>query len=208
MNTLQQLFDKHHCDKGSRKHRYDRVYEPAMEQSREGPVRLLEIGTFKGESTRAFVDYFPNGEIVTIDIFTRVPAEDIDILDHPRVKWFKCDSLQGFTEEMEQELQLDSRGFDFIIDDGLHTHQAQRKTFENFFKYLNQDGKYFIEDVWAWVYLSAVQRKHSWLTSHPQEWNAIEYDELIATISQHDVKYHDLRQGYDPDTFIIEISKS
>ncbi|KKL46613.1 hypothetical protein LCGC14_2343790, partial [marine sediment metagenome] len=95
---LVELFDKHKCDKGSLKHRYDRVYALALDPLRNISFRMLEIGIFKGNSTEAFVEYCPQVDIVGVDIFTRVKMKNVPILNHPRVYGCKCDSLQKPTE--------------------------------------------------------------------------------------------------------------
>jgi len=204
MKTLVELFDKYKCDKGSLKHRYDRVYAPALERFCREPFRMLEIGIFKGNSTEAWVEYFPQVEIVAVDIFTRVPMEDVPILKHPRVHGCKCDSLKG---PNEQFYDLLGDGFDVIIDDGLHTHEAQHKTFRNFMGYMKDSGQYFIEDVWAYNRMTPEQKMHPWLKRHEPAFSEKEYDELLNITEAYNVTYHDLRQGFDPDTFILEIHR-
>lgn len=204
MNTLAELFDKYKCDKGNIKHRYDRVYEPALQQLKDRPFNMLEIGVFKGNSTEAFVEYCPQVEVVGVDIFTRVDIKNIPILNHPQVHACKCDSLEGPTEEFKA---LAKDGFDVIIDDGLHTHEAQWKTFVNFIPYLKDDGVYFIEDVWAYDRMTDEQKQHYWLKKYEPAFSEEEYQKLLDALAPYNVTYHDLRKGYDPDTFILEIRK-
>lgn len=193
---LVECFDKYKCDKGSLKHRYDRVYELALEPLRDKEFDLLEIGIFKGNSLEALVEYAPSANIVGLDTFQRIKPKDIPILKHSNIEWYKYDSTKPTT--------LDNK-FDIIIDDGLHTHEAQRKTFENFFPLLKDNGVYFIEDVWPFSIMTTKEKQHSWLKKHPTNWNDKEYEKLLKTISPYNVTFHDIRKGYDPDTFIIEI---
>jgi hypothetical protein len=204
MTSLVELFDKYKCDKGSLKHRYDRVYEPVLDEYQDGYFNMLEIGVFKGNSTEAFVEYCPKIEIVGVDIFTRVDMKDIPIFDHPQVTGCKCDSLEGPTEQFKE---LAKNYFDIIIDDGLHTHEAQRKTFENFFPFLVEGGSYFIEDVWPYDLMSKMEKQHYWLQKYEPAFSDEEYQKLLDAISPYEVIYHDLREGYDPDSFIIEVKK-
>lgn len=203
--TLCALFDKYACDKGSQKHRYDRVYAPSLEKYRALPFVMLEIGVFKGNSLEAWVDYFPNATFIGLDVFTRVDPTKIPILQHPRVRWFKCDSVKGPSKELLAFLQ--GRQVDVIIDDGLHTHDAQRLTFENFFPLLKNDGVYFIEDVWPFAMMTRSQKRHRWLQKHPLDWTDEKYQQLLKSIASHDKKFHDLRTGHDPDSFVIEVKK-
>lgn len=201
---LVELFDKYKCDKGSLKHRYDRVYAPAIESLRDDPFHMLEIGIFKGNSTEAFIEYCPQVDIVGVDIFTRVKMNKVPILNHSRVHGCKCDSLQGPNKEFNR-LAID--GFDIIIDDGLHTHEAQWKTFLNFIPYLKEDGAYFIEDVWAYDIMTEEEKQHWWLKKYTPAFSEEQYQKLLDALEPYTVIYHDLREGYDPDTFILEIRK-
>ena len=205
MNTLVEMFDKYGCDKGNLKHRYDRVYAPALDQLKDHPFRMLEIGIFKGNSTEAFVEYCPQVDVVGVDIFVRVNVDNIPILNHPQVTACKCDSLVGPTEEFMSLIGTDN--FDIIIDDGLHTHEAQWKTFLNFIPYLKEGGSYFIEDVWPFDKMSPAQKQHHWLKKHSPAFSEEQYLKLMNVIAPYNIEFHDLREGYDPDTFIIEVIK-
>jgi len=196
--NLVYYFDKYKCDKGNLKHRYDRVYELALAPLRDKEFDILEIGIFKGNSIEALVEYAPQARVLGLDTFQRIKPEDISILKHPNVEWIKCDSTEPTT--------LNGM-FDIIIDDGLHTHEAQRKTFENFFPLLKDNGVYFIEDVWPFDIMSSTEKQHPWLKKHPTEWNDKEYTKLLEAVSPYNVTFHDIRKGHDPDTFIIEIQK-
>jgi len=189
---MRELFDRHGCDKGKR-HSYERVYDPAFEAIRQESLRILEIGIFKGASLAAWIDYFPNATIVGIDTFQRVAKpEDVSILTHPRVEWYAHDSTKP----------IDIGRFDFVIDDGLHTHTAQRKTFENFMPCV--DGAYFIEDVWALDHMTDEEKGHQWLKR--AGYSEKEYQKLLNVLEPYTVEFHDLRAGYQPDSFIIEVT--
>ena len=189
---MRACFDRHGCDKG-RRHGYERVYEPAFKDLRQEPLRILEIGIYKGASLLAWADYFPNATIVGIDIFKRVKPENIPALKHPRVEWHEHDSTQP----------LDIGRFDFIIDDGMHTHTAQRQTFDNFMPYV--DNTYFIEDVWALGHMSESEKAHSWLQR--DGYSESEYSRLLQSLSPHKTRFHDLRAKHQPDSFIIQVAR-
>ena len=205
MKTLRKIFDEHKCDKGSGRHRYDRVYEPALEHLRDKEFNMLEVGILKGESLNAHLDFFNKANLYGIDIFGRVPAKDVPVLENERVSWCNCDSIKGPNvafKEMVGDIK-----FDVIIDDGLHTHDSQRCTFENLMPFLKDGGTYFIEDVWAFDRMNAAERQHQWMTRHPRDYSDEQYSALLEAIKPYTVKFHDLRGGFQPDTFIIEITK-
>lgn len=205
MDTLKTIFDKHKCDKGTRRHRYDRVYEPALEHLRDKEFNMLEVGILKGESLETHLEYFPKATLYAIDIFGRVPASDVPALKHERVKWCNCDSIAGPNANFEK--MVGDVKFDVIIDDGLHTHDSQRHTFENFVPYLNDDGIFFIEDVWPFDKMDAAQRQHSWIQKHGADYSDAQYTKLLDAVNSYNVTFHDIRNNFHPDTYIIEIKK-
>ena len=190
--NLRECFDRHGCDKGCR-HGYERVYGPAFNDLRYKPIRLLEIGIYQGASLAAWVDFFPNAEIFGIDTFQRVQPEDIPILNHPRVKWRQHDSTTPG----------DFGQFDIIIDDGLHTHVSQRKTFDNFMPYAKM---YFIEDVWAFSHMTEDEKMHRWPVRGylHNEYSEEAYSRLFRSLSPYVLEFHDMRDGCRPDSFIIQ----
>lgn len=205
MTNLKALFDKHNCDKGSARHRYDRVYAPALEHLRDKEFNMLEVGIFKGSSVEAWREFFPKANFYGVDIFVRVTPEDIPALNRDRVHWCKCDSIEGPNTDFLS--MVGDIKFDVIIDDGLHTHDAQRKTFENFIPYLNNGGTYFIEDVWAFDHMTEAQKQHRWIQTHRNDFSDEQYAQLLTAIEPYDTTFHDLRKGFHNDTFIIEVKK-
>lgn len=140
-STLRSLFDEYSCDKGF-KHNYELVYEKDFEKLKDLPIDILEIGVLNGDSIKVWLDYFPNATIYCIDIFERVPAEDIPVLSHSRVVWETCDSISEQPKQLWNDIK-----FDIIIDDGKHNSVYNRLTFENFFDKLKVGGAYYVEDV-------------------------------------------------------------
>jgi len=186
---MRECFDKHGCDKGVR-HGYERAYEPIFEPLRHEPIRILEVGIWRGASLCAWLDYFTKAEIVAIDTFGRIQPEDIQVLCDPRIDWYRHDST----------VPIDLGHFDITIDDGFHRFPAQRMTLENF---KPRSDRYFIEDVWSLDCMTDQERKHKWLKH--KGYTDAEYREFLAALEPYEVKYHDLRAGYQPDSFIIEV---
>ena len=92
-------------------------------------------------SLRAWRDFFFNAEIFGADI-------DKDILiNENRIKTFYVDQTK---KESIQEMwkNISKSDFDIIIDDGLHTFEANTCLFENSIKFLSDMGVYVIEDVY------------------------------------------------------------
>lgn len=180
MTSLLECFDLHNCDKGSRRHRYDRAYEPLFEPLREQPITLLEVGVYTGASLAVWADYFPNARIIGVDIFQRVSRWRVPVMAHPRVVGYKCDS----TKEVPPEVKPGS--VDIIIDDGSHEAVDQLMTFLGYFPLLRSGGMYFVEDAIIGM---------------------VGFDRLMAGLAPHGPKYHDLRAGYTDGTAVIEMRR-
>ena len=88
---------------------------------------------------RVWQDYFVNGEIYGVDV-----AEDCMIEDE-RIKTF----LGSSTDRQFCDSSFGDETFDIILDDGLHTAEAQIETFRNLFHRVNKDGYYIIEDIFG-----------------------------------------------------------
>lgn len=155
MKKLSELFNQYGSDKD--RNGYTPVYQSLFEGRRRDSIKLLEIGIGTmlpgeassmvgyaldgyepGGSLRAWRDYFPKGEIHGMDVQPDTQFED------DRIKTFLCDSTKKYEDGWIEE-SFDK--YDFIIDDGLHTPDAQYKTFNNFYRLLKPGGVYVIEDI-------------------------------------------------------------
>ena len=154
MKTLSEIIDIHGSDKNLSN--YTSKYEEIFEPIRNEKICLLEIGigTIKpgvqssmeatriknykpGASLRSWKEYFPNAMIYGGDIQDDTQFED------ERIKTFLFDS----TNIDECNNSLKNLKFKIIIDDGLHTSDAQIKTFDNLFSRVEIGGFYIIEDI-------------------------------------------------------------
>jgi hypothetical protein len=139
MKTLQEVYKSYQMadgggDKGTA-HSYIDIYAERI--SADEGKSLLEIGVWAGHSLKMWADYLPNSRIVGLDIdLSRLlwQAEGFEVL--------LCDATK------QDEIKDKVFGmFDYIIDDGAHTFEAQIMAFYNLWDYLLIGGKYFIEDV-------------------------------------------------------------
>jgi hypothetical protein len=186
--SLNEIFNKYNCDKGSKKHGYDRLYEKKFHPIRENNVNLLEVGIYKGASIQSWVEYFPNANIYCIDIFRKYKKYP-SILNHPRVFWSNHNSINP--------LPFTNILFDVIIDDGDHTYPIQLATFNNLIKYLKNNGTYFLEDYRTQNLVKKLNLPNS----------LIHYKKLSEILKTYNTTYHDLTHGYAEDSIILEIRK-
>lgn len=111
-------------------------------QSRE--IKMLEIGVggydkpeMGGNSLRMWRDYFPNGQIYSIDIHDKSAQEE------DRIRIFRGSQAdEAFLEKVTAE----TGPLDIIIDDGSHINEHVIKTFKKLFPVLKEGGTYVIED--------------------------------------------------------------
>ena len=148
---LEELFNFYKTDKAnyiksekSDGHGYTEFYEKHFSNLRDKKLNILEIGSYSGASAAAFVKYFEDINIYCLDInltkflykSKKMHPFGLDVTNKKMVKKFL--NKINFFENV--------KNFDIIIDDGSHILSDQLKAIDYFFKYLNKDGYYVIED--------------------------------------------------------------
>jgi hypothetical protein len=132
--SLQEIGLKYNTDKAFH-HKYMDFYESNLQHLRQQNISLLEIGYFKGDSIRAWLEYFPNANVHCIDII------DVDF-KHERFKYYKISQ-----EDQELTQLFEDNFFDIIIDDGSHMTSHQNKSLELLWTKLKNSGFYLLEDL-------------------------------------------------------------
>lgn len=134
-------------DKGTEigeRHGYSDVYESLFVNRQKLPTSLLEIGIcdprFPYASVKIWDTYFSNVKITGLDI------ADCTVLEQS-VPSFKYQYLDQFNSTDHEFIVNQGNKYDIIIDDGPHVFEGQRLSFEHFYKLLNKDGLYIIEDL-------------------------------------------------------------
>lgn len=120
-------------------HYFD-IYERHFERFVGKPINLMEIGVLHGGSLQMWRHYFGNKAMIYgVDIDARTAAfQD----DHTRIL-LGDQGNPGFWSHIKSSLPV----FDIIIDDGGHSMDQQRVTFEAMFPLLSSHGVYLVEDV-------------------------------------------------------------
>ncbi len=125
-------------DKSSKGHNYTRVYAKYFSPLKNHPLKILEIGIYKGQSVDLWENYFKNAELHFIDI-NRWNGNSKRSHFHV-VNQENAAQLNQFIQETGGE-------FDLIIDDGGHTMNQQITSFVHLFPTLKSGGIYVIEDL-------------------------------------------------------------
>lgn len=162
--SLRRLLIQHNSDKSS-PHRYHILYnvilkdreniknvlEVGLGTNNPGIISTMGVGGSPGASLRAFKEYLPNANIYGLDI-------DKDILfEEERIKTYFVDQTDARTFN-----QLDlPNDFDLIIDDGLHSPNANLTTLLYGLTKVKIGGYVVIEDIARealpfWVVVSAL----------------------------------------------------
>lgn len=150
------VLTKHGSDKGQGWHNYTTIYSVLFGNLRDRPLRIFELGLGTGNphfafnmgldgqpgaSLRGWRELFPHALMYGADI-------DRDILfEEDRIKTFYCDQLDsGAIRDLWSQPVLQG-GMDIIIDDGLHTFEANTLFLDGSLEQLNPGGVYVIEDI-------------------------------------------------------------
>ena len=112
-------------------------YDKNLEPYRELPVRLLEIGIYKGASLALWQKYFKKGQIFGIDI------EDQRVEKYTNLERVQVAIIDAYNPEVAKELG----NFDIVIDDGPHTVDTLQKCIQYYLPQINKGGLLVLEDI-------------------------------------------------------------
>jgi len=153
--ALCEIMSKQGSDKGGGWHNYTLVYHELLKGIKNKAKNVFELGLgtinlhlpsnmgvngTSGASLKGWKEYFTKANIFGADI-------DRDILfEEERIKTFYCDQT---SPESIAELwsNFESVEFDFLLEDGLHTYDANICFFENSIHKVKKGGLYIIEDI-------------------------------------------------------------
>lgn len=123
-------------------HHYFDIYTRHFQQYRDRPIRMLEIGVFRGGSLRMWKEFFhPESTIVGIDIDSSCKAHEI--ADQNVYVRIGSQADPNFLAEVTGEFGP----FDIILDDGSHKTHHQIVSFGALFRAALKDGGcYMVED--------------------------------------------------------------
>jgi hypothetical protein len=153
-SELASLFNKYGSDKSS-SHNYDLLYASILGPIRNAPLRVLEIGLGTnnpevvstmgedgrpGASLRAFRDFLPNARIFGADIDHRI------LFSEDRIQTYFVDQTRSSSFD-ELSSVLGNNAFDLVIDDGLHSPNANIATMLFAFRALKPSGYFIVEDI-------------------------------------------------------------
>lgn len=120
-------------------HKYcSTFYDKEFEKYRDQPIRLLEIGIFRGGSLILWRNYFSQAKIFGID-----PVNFGSIQNTYDLKDVTVYINNAYSPNFANFLG----NFDIIIDDGPHTKESQMDCLNIYLPKLNKGGVLVIEDI-------------------------------------------------------------
>jgi hypothetical protein len=117
---------------------YFEIYDRHLASYRGRPVRVLEIGVYRGGGLEMLRHYLgPDAHLVGIDIdevaLAAARGYEVELGDQADPEFLRCVSEKHGP-------------FDIVIDDGGHTMLQQIASVETLFPLLNEEGTYLVED--------------------------------------------------------------
>ena len=155
-----ELFDIFSSDTDVRKwHHYFDIYIRHFEQYRGRPIRMLEIGVFRGGSLRMWKNYFhADSTIVGIDIDKSCQVHEI--ADKNVFVRIGSQADPHFLDKVNAEFGP----FDIILDDGSHKTHHQIISFGALFRSALKDGGcYMVEDTHSNYWLKHVDSDETFI---------------------------------------------
>lgn len=155
--NLNSLFKKFNSDKGEQfinqyqkpiyqnkdyinGHEYHLFYEKFLKDKKEKDIKVLELGSFKGNATAAFFFYFKNASFFSGDLYP-----DFFCYKSSRIKNFLIDTSSR--DEIEKKILNNEIFYDLIIEDAGHYLKDQIISLFMCFKKLNSGGVFVIEEL-------------------------------------------------------------
>jgi len=155
-----ELFDIFAADTNVHKwHHYFEIYERHFDSYRDRPIRMLEIGVFRGGSLRMWKQYFhPESIIVGVDIDKS--CKEQERADENVFVRIGSQADPEFLARVTEEFGP----FDIILDDGSHKTHHQNISFGALFRSSLKDGGcYMVEDMHSNYWLKTIDSEDTFI---------------------------------------------
>jgi len=174
-NRLREIFHKELTLGSDKWDPYFDVYETYCSKYIDKPITLVEIGVQSGGSIQMWRKFLgPQAKIVGIDI-------DPSVLNHVSHYDDNIEIIVGDQESHSfwDEFLTKYPNIDVLIDDGGHTMQQQKITFERAFPHINTNGTLICEDTHTSYYNSFRSFLHN-------QNSFVEYSKNISDLINYD----------------------
>ena len=150
------IMARYGSDKRAGRHNYTTVYFPLFSPLRSTQLNIFELGIGTnnpkllstmglsgkpGASLRGWSEFFPDASVFGADI------DEAILFQEGRIQTFYCDQLNASIIQTMWQRPVLPKELDIIIEDGLHTFEANVSFLENSLHKVRRGGYYVIEDV-------------------------------------------------------------
>lgn len=135
-------------DKGLYHNYISGYYSNEFTPLKDEPIRLLEIGILRGESTKLFRDWFTKAELWALD--NNAAGGGIFDITNVNILW-----EDAYSDEIVS--RFDNDYFDYVIDDGPHTLESQQLAIVKWLPKIKSGGKLIIEDIFDFSYVDVLK---------------------------------------------------
>ena len=150
------VMTKYGSDKGRMRHNYTTVYSALFASYQDRPLRIFELGLGTNNrdipsnvgtngrpsaSLRGWRELFPRAFVYGADIDRRI------LFSEDGIAAFYCDQLDQTSIRELWTLADLAGGMDIIIEDGLHTFEANVSFLEGSLERVRPGGVYVVEDI-------------------------------------------------------------
>lgn len=171
--------DKNSC------HSYLPLYDRLLEPLKETNGNILEVGVASGGSIKLWADYFEKANIYGSDI-TPIAFHFHELETNSRV--FLNLNEDAYTKDYVEK-NFNNKVFDFLIDDGSHLLDSQKKFIELYSPLLSERGILIIEDVQDIKFLEILrdatpEHLKSYIKTYDLRKNKGRWDDIVFTIDK------------------------
>jgi len=153
---LSSLVDNTRTDKNTT-HSYLDLYQSLLAPKKHSAKTVLEVGIYRGGSTKLWYDFFPNATVHALDILDSNEISD-DLKNKDRIKLYT--STNAYDETFFKKTFLDNNvKCDFMLDDGPHTLESMKEFIRLYSQLMTDDGILIIEDVQSWDWMKELINK-------------------------------------------------
>ena len=145
-HLLERLAYHYGTDKSRDDHKYVDQYAMLFDERRMRVHNVTEVGVSGGQSLQVWAEYFPNAKLWGVDPAPLPSAVEIAEDWKPRITLGIADSMNVTAVELALPgMAEDSQ--DLVIDDGVHSPEANQATLAVFWRFVRPGGYYIIEDM-------------------------------------------------------------
>jgi hypothetical protein len=183
------LINNIYTDKGTI-HSYLRLYEKLLNPIKDTAKNVLEVGigdfnNKNGGSLLLWKNYFTNASIIGVDILPLDRVLD-ELINDKKIKLYTETNAYNDVFILNNFKNIK---FDFLLDDGPHTLESQKKFIELYSNLLTDNGILIIEDVQdiKWIeHLKNITPENlkQYIKVYDLTKNKGRYDDIVFTIDK------------------------